>query len=300
MNGSLSPSDKFVCVCMQDVVEFFAKHMVNDSLGVICNAHVVHADRSPLGALDENCLELAKLAAMAVDYPKTGKAASLPSHMRPKVYPDFMEKDASVTYQSNKVIGRLYRNVKRIVKEEGEHFPQKERSDDLKQSYDNDLEYAGFEDFLEEAWTSKISYDEQLRGVMAHFGARNEADVVTGHLVSLPHHNGRHLGDLKDRMKNAYTSLRKEFRAVFETLPNADKLERVTTPAATVDELMDLAPKASAWYHVTYHPNWRARAKLLLEDSELLLAGHLLSFPWIAVDVLSTIKAMKLESTRCH
>jgi RNA-dependent RNA polymerase len=285
---------------IRDVVEFFAKHMVNDSLGVICNAHVVHADRSPLGALDENCLELAKLAAMAVDYPKTGKAASLPSHMRPKVYPDFMEKDARVTYQSNKVIGRLYRNVKRIVNEEGEHFPQKERSDALKQSYDSDLEYAGFEDFLEEAWTSKISYDEQLRGLMAHFGVQNEADVVTGHLVAFPHHYGRHLGDLKERMKNAYTSLRKEFRVVFETHPNADKLEHVRTPAATVDELMDLAPKASAWYHVTYHPNWRARAKLLLEDSELLLPGHLLSFPWIVVDVLGTIKAMKLESTCCH
>nr|GEX17474.1 transcription elongation factor TFIIS-like [Tanacetum cinerariifolium] len=39
---------------------------VNDSLGTICNAHVVHADMSDCGALDEKCIKLAELAAIAV------------------------------------------------------------------------------------------------------------------------------------------------------------------------------------------------------------------------------------------
>ena len=47
--------------------------MVNDKLDVICNALVVHADLSASGALDERCLELAKLAAMDVDFHKTGE-----------------------------------------------------------------------------------------------------------------------------------------------------------------------------------------------------------------------------------
>nr|GEU97542.1 RNA-dependent RNA polymerase 6 [Tanacetum cinerariifolium] len=56
-----------------DIIDFFTKNMVNDSLGTICNAHVVHSDISEYGALDEKCTKLAELAATAVDFPKTGK-----------------------------------------------------------------------------------------------------------------------------------------------------------------------------------------------------------------------------------
>lgn len=54
----------------QGIIEFFTKNMVNDSLGTICNAHVVHADMSDIGALDKKCLDLAGLAAIAVEIQK--------------------------------------------------------------------------------------------------------------------------------------------------------------------------------------------------------------------------------------
>jgi len=47
--------------------------MVSEILGPISNAHVVHADRSKYGAMDDKCIKLAELAATAVDFPKTGK-----------------------------------------------------------------------------------------------------------------------------------------------------------------------------------------------------------------------------------
>ncbi|GKC65537.1 transcription elongation factor TFIIS, partial [Tanacetum coccineum] len=47
-----------------DIIDFFTKNMVNDSLGTICNAHVVHADMSDCGALDEKCIKLAELASI--------------------------------------------------------------------------------------------------------------------------------------------------------------------------------------------------------------------------------------------
>jgi RNA-dependent RNA polymerase len=50
----------------QDIIEFFARNMVNENLGAICNAFVVHADSNEYGAVDENCITL------AVDFPKTG------------------------------------------------------------------------------------------------------------------------------------------------------------------------------------------------------------------------------------
>ena len=79
-------------------MEFFAKNMINESLGTICNAHVVHADRSKHGALDENCIQLSELAATAVDFPKTGKLVTMPPHLKPKLYPDFMGKEATQSY----------------------------------------------------------------------------------------------------------------------------------------------------------------------------------------------------------
>ncbi|CAI5505269.1 unnamed protein product [Closterium sp. Naga37s-1] len=97
----------------QDVHRFFVDHMLNDSVGIICNAHVVHADRSPQQASDPACVRLAREAAIAFDFPKTGVAGQMPRDLRVQEYPDFMEKGASKeTYESDKVLGRLYREVK--------------------------------------------------------------------------------------------------------------------------------------------------------------------------------------------
>jgi RNA-dependent RNA polymerase len=97
---------------LQDIQHFFLEYMVNDSLGVICNAHVVEADSNPLGASSEKCRQLAVLACAAVDYPKTGHPAVLPSGLRPRSYPDFMENEDKPSYKSESILGQLYRDVK--------------------------------------------------------------------------------------------------------------------------------------------------------------------------------------------
>ncbi|CAI6007632.1 unnamed protein product [Closterium sp. NIES-65] len=67
----------------------------------------------PQGAFDLACLLLAHEAAIAFDLPKTGVAGQMPHDLRVQEYPDFMEKGSSKeTYESNKVLGRLYRAVK--------------------------------------------------------------------------------------------------------------------------------------------------------------------------------------------
>jgi RNA-dependent RNA polymerase len=48
--------------------------------------------KEPLKAMAEPCVELAKLFSTAVDFPKTGIPAEIPSHLFAKEYPDFMEK----------------------------------------------------------------------------------------------------------------------------------------------------------------------------------------------------------------
>ena len=55
--------------------------MVNDSLGIIANAHTAFADKELFKARSSPCLELAKLFSVAVDFPKTGVPAIIPSHL---------------------------------------------------------------------------------------------------------------------------------------------------------------------------------------------------------------------------
>ncbi|KAJ6321895.1 hypothetical protein OIU77_011892 [Salix suchowensis] len=75
-----------------EVEEYFTNYIVNDSLGIIANAHTAFADKESLKAMSAPCIELARKFSIAVDFPKTGVPAEIPSHLRVKVYPDFMEK----------------------------------------------------------------------------------------------------------------------------------------------------------------------------------------------------------------
>lgn len=64
-----------LCSNLQDIIDFFARNMVNKSLGGICNAHVVCADLSQVGALDEKCISLAELAVTAVRLSENRKSS---------------------------------------------------------------------------------------------------------------------------------------------------------------------------------------------------------------------------------
>ncbi|GJP43349.1 hypothetical protein CLOM_g2823 [Closterium sp. NIES-68] len=63
MDYQPAKKDGRAAVTMTEVHLFFVDHMLNDSVGIICNAHVVHADRSPMGAFDPACITLAREAA---------------------------------------------------------------------------------------------------------------------------------------------------------------------------------------------------------------------------------------------
>lgn len=268
---------------LQDMIDFFMKNMVNENLGAICNAHVVHADRSEYGALDEACLDLAERAATAVDFPKTGKFVTLPSHLKPKMYPDFMGKEEFQTYRSNKIQGRMYRQIKDAYNEDDSESSELIFGGD-KVPYDKDLDIPGSADFIIDAWSHKCSYDGQLNGLLGQYKVKREEEVVTGHVWSMPKHKSRKQWDLKERLKNAYSSLKKEFRQIFEKM-NSD-----------FDELTDeeknrlYEQRASAWYQVTYHPIWVKRSLELQNPDEVIGERVMLSFAWITADYLARIK----------
>ncbi|KAL5559802.1 hypothetical protein UlMin_036013 [Ulmus minor] len=272
-------------VTQEDIINFFANNMVNESLGAICNAHVVHADLSKFGALDEKCLKLAELAAIAVDFPKTGKIVTMPAHLKPKLYPDFMGKEEYQSYRSTKILGRLYRQIKDAyddgVAESSElnHLP-------CEIPYDRELEVSEAACFIDDAWVQKRSYDKQLDGLMGQYKVKREEEVVTGQIWSMPKYSSKKQGELKERLKHSYSALRKEFRQIFETMDSNFEL-------LTDDEKNILyEQKASAWYQVSYHPIWveKSRSMQMQQDSDETENVVMLSFAWIAIDYLARIK----------
>jgi RNA-dependent RNA polymerase len=132
---------------LQEVQEYFPKYMVNDNLGIIANAHKVFADCEPRGAMSDKCIKLAKKHSIAVDFPKSGVVVEIPYRLRPKKYPDFMEKpDYINTYESQSVIGKLFRKVKDIVSCTSPINPFTREV--AKQYYDLDMEVDGFEEYI--------------------------------------------------------------------------------------------------------------------------------------------------------
>ncbi|GJM86772.1 hypothetical protein PR202_ga02662 [Eleusine coracana subsp. coracana] len=249
-------------VTIEEIEEYFANYIVNESLGIIANAHVVFADKEYMKAESAPCIELAKLFSIAVDFPKTGVPALIPPELHVKEYPDFMEKLDKVTYESKGVIGKLYREIKK-------HTPHIKyfTKDVARRSYDTDLIVSGFEDYITEAMDLKEEYDFKLGNLMDHYGIKSEAEIISGCILKMAK-NFTKSSDA-DAIRMAVRSLRKEARSWFNKGTDGEDA---------------LDAKASAWYHVTYHPEYWGCY------NEGLERPHLISFPWCVYDRLISIK----------
>ncbi|VAI60598.1 unnamed protein product [Triticum turgidum subsp. durum] len=257
-------------VMIEEVHEYFANYIVNESLGIIANAHVVFADRESLKAESTPCIKLAELFSIAVDYPKTGVPAQIPPELHVKEYPDFMEKLDRATYVSEGAMGKLYREIKKQSPRIG-HFTK----DVARRSYDSDLIVDGYQDYIEEAVWMKGEYDFKLGNLMEHYGIKSEAEIISGCILKMAK-NFTKSSDA-DAIRQAVKSLRKEARSWFSEM-NAG--ESGDVPEA-------LYAKASAWYHVTYHPEYWGCC------NEGYGRPHLISFPWCVYDKLLLIKQRK-------
>ena len=262
----------FFANMVQEVQEYFTNYIVNDSLGIIANAHTVFADKEPLKAESDECIELAKLFSIAVDFPKTGVPAEIPPHLHVKEYPDFMEKPDKETYESKGVIGKLFRAVKDCSTNSG-HIKAFSK-EVARKSYDPDMEVDGFMDYVDEASSFKEEYDYKLGCLMDQYEIKTEAEILSGSIMTM----SKSFDKYKDgeALRKAVRSLRKEARGWFNGKSNAD------------DRSEDDA-KASAWYHVTYHPSYCGCY------NEGYNWPHFLSFAWCVYDKLVVIKQRKMK-----
>ncbi|KAK8448965.1 hypothetical protein SEVIR_7G137100v4 [Setaria viridis] len=249
-------------VTLEEIQKHFVSYMINDALGVISTAHLIHADRNPLKARSPECLQLAALHSMAVDFAKTGAPAEMPRALRPREFPDFMERWEKPMYVSNGVLGKLYRSALRHAENAEALLPEGPACSE----YDPDLECPGFHDFLDAAEEHYEAYAEKLGTLMTYYSAEREDEILTGNirnkLVYLRRDNKRYF-EMKDRIIAAVDALHEEVRGWLR---------------ARREE--DASKLASAWYHVTYHPCRRGEKRFW-------------SFPWLACDTLLAVKAAR-------
>ncbi|XP_004297427.1 PREDICTED: probable RNA-dependent RNA polymerase 1 [Fragaria vesca subsp. vesca] len=263
-------------VTIEEVAESFTNYIVNDSLGIISNAHLVTSDTEPHKAMSYKSVKLAELHSHAVDSPKTGAIVKLPPSLRVKAYPDFMEKTDRSTYESKRVIGKLYRQVKDIALGSHSHSFKSFTREVARRFYDPDMEVDGFKDYIDDAMRYKSEYDDKLGKLMDYYGIKTEAEILSGNITNV----SKFFNKRKDpeSINCAVRSLKKEARAWFFEKPTSGD------PSDFGTDISMYAAKASAWYHVTYHHRyWGCYNKGMARD-------HFLSFPWCVFDMLIQIK----------
>ncbi|WZZ29319.1 hypothetical protein YC2023_012720 [Brassica napus] len=241
-------------VTIQEITKHFTNYPLNNNVGTISNLHKVFADKEGEKAGSKQCLELAKMFSAAVDFPKTGVEVKIPPHLYVKEYPDFMENQNKLAYKSKTVIGKLFRELKKL----GPPSILSTSSPPL--SHDEDLVFDGFENHIELASDYKKSYNSKLRQLMDTFGIETEAEIVCrGMGMSEPFNESGKM------IENAFQSLTKEALSWFNGDEEADELA-----------------KASAWYIVTNHKD--------CVSTDCLDSNQLWSFPWCVYDRLVKIK----------
>ena len=145
------------------------------------------------------------------------------------------------------------------------------------------LQVSGFEDYVEEAIAHKNEYDVKLIGLMNQYGIETEAELIGGNILRLSRHFRRRVEEVKKRINIAQNLLKREARAWF--FDHQGEVEEEDEEGCwEVDHLA----KASAWYHVTYHPDYFHKNDQFSAATNVNL--HLLSFPWVVSDILFEIK----------
>eukprot|EP01113_Clastostelium_recurvatum_P028813 TRINITY_DN3479_c0_g3_i1.p1 TRINITY_DN3479_c0_g3~~TRINITY_DN3479_c0_g3_i1.p1 ORF type:complete len:1094 (+),score=208.84 TRINITY_DN3479_c0_g3_i1:6-3287(+) len=285
-----------------EIVQFFVNFMKNDILPTVALNHLAWADQLPAGARSEECIQLAELHSIAVDFPKTGRPAKLSNKLQPAYFPDFMEKKRRVSYESKRAIGVMYREAK------GASDPE-----DVHVKFDADMMVEGYQDYIEEALAMQTFYNSRLHGIMNQFGIYDEAQLLSGHVVKFMKIHKRSHYEVAHRAMEQARTLHHDFRNMFfEGLHDGDgggkeggqqqqqKTERNEgddggggtgseaggSSSSSVDDKEDEIikerqrvsvedRKAAAWYRVAYHPDYtkekeeekaKAMAKMKAQD----------------------------------
>ena len=253
------------------IAKFFADFLTNDELGKIAQKHLAFCDIEPLGARSHLAIELAKCQAQAVDYPKTGIKPKIPEEaigiVSKKGYPDFMEKRFEESYQSEKILGELYRYCKEVT---FQFEPGMKEHPDVK----DDLEFMhidGFEKYLNDAESVYEFYRYHIEMIMVKYKLHSEVDVILASATyGWEDEMEENKGNISETIKEWYENIKATCRMLFFS--------------NVVDE-QDKLRKAYAWYFVVCNnKSSKGRFKYV-------------GFPWVVADYLCKVRKNKDTGT---
>ncbi|CAO1622143.1 unnamed protein product [Sympodiomycopsis kandeliae] len=190
---------------VEDIVDFFLTYCQTDRLGMISDRHLLISDRSPEGVMHPDCVALAQLASVAVDYPKTGIAPSLSSmpHIQDNARPDYFQsehrvesegrkinrraqwsREARIYYESKKALGQMFRkiDVNADISQWGRSAPEPLEEKTIRERY-----WAKIRPWLKDGWlldpqpdmVRVQSFYARLEGLAQDFAPERRRDALS-------------------------------------------------------------------------------------------------------------------------
>ncbi|KAE9346266.1 hypothetical protein PF008_g8362 [Phytophthora fragariae] len=265
-DGDTSPrGDEYYQSTDEDgLIDFYVHSIQDDILGVASNAHLALCDSSNEGSLDEDAKVLTRICSKQVDSLRAEKDLETVRRLAPKSYPDFMQNKEKPSYSSKKILGKMFRRCKAIfdttMTKGVSQMPVR----------DDHFLTAGYTDYVDHARILYRQYKLRIRALLLMSGAQTEAELATGMIVEPQSVYKADYFRFGEQCKDAFYELQAAFRTQF----NSD------TSMLTSDEKLKLA---AACYFVAY------------DDSDA--STRSLSFTWIVIDFLTTIKKNNLSSS---
>ncbi|KAK6496464.1 hypothetical protein TWF481_002481 [Arthrobotrys musiformis] len=251
-------------VTLDDIRKFFVMYMKNDTLGTIANAHLATADRLRDGVYSKECVELAGLHSLAVDFPKTGVSAKMGKELRIRSWPHFFEKHIGTKkkfYVSSEILGRLYDAVEKVAFRP-EECAEGLKFDDRILTAFNDIE----EKHLNVARNLKVKYDAAIRRLMAQNDIKTEFEIWSTFALS-------------HALIGSDYKFHEDMREMRDGL--MDRFDQEIRVEIRTDDEYTLGRFVAAMYQVTHEEYSRA-----VENEEPM---PLISFPWVHDELLGKI-----------
>ncbi|CAH0482408.1 unnamed protein product [Peronospora belbahrii] len=243
------------------LVDFYVHSIQDDILGVASNAHLALCDSVNEGSLDEDAKTLARICSQQVDSLRAEKDLEIVRNLAPKSYPDFMQNKEKPSYPSKKILGKMYRRCKAIFDTTTTKGPSQ------MPFRDDHFLTTGYTDHVSQAEILYRQYKLRLKALLLMSGAQTEAELATGMIVEPQSEYKADYFRFGEMCKDAFYDLQTSFRAQFDkeafTLAPGEKLKY-----------------AAACYFVAYN------------DSDA--SSRCLSFPWVVIDHLITIKTSNI------
>ncbi|KAK8768892.1 hypothetical protein V5799_014649 [Amblyomma americanum] len=255
------------------MAKFISDYIKDDNVGVMSNAHLALADKLKDGVFSKQCLSIAAKISTCLDFAKTGVAAVLEKHERPREYTDFMAKGChKITYRSNRVFGHLYRLQRFLESVVSTSFNshQVDGRSNIKL-----LEFHSWMSYRSVVEELRASYESDMDRILKQYGIKTEAEVVSGFINDTSSFNKSHY-----EKNNVEVLVTKQYRAIaqstrerfFEKVEEACYLE---SAFSTEEKTTILLRMASACFMVAYSNAHKTCS----------------SFPWIFSDLILLVMA---------